>query len=59
MNRETEEGLTALPGIGLGLAKAIVRKRSKRGGFESLDEIVSINDIGHRLYDKIKPFLML
>lgn len=59
LNRESEEGLTALPGIGLGLARAIVRERSKRGGFESLEEIVSINGIGHRLYDKIKPFLTL
>jgi competence protein ComEA len=35
LNRESETGLTAIPGIGLGLAKAIVDERSKRGGFRN------------------------
>lgn len=59
LNRESEEGLTAIPGIGLGLAKAIVVERSKRGGFRGLDEILSINGISHRLYGKIRPFITL
>jgi competence protein ComEA len=59
LNGESEEGLTALPGIGLGLAKSIVQERSKRGGFRSLDEILSINGISHTLFKKIKPFLTL
>lgn len=59
LNGESETGLTALPGIGLGLAKAIVQERSKRGGFKSLDEVLSINGIGPKLYRNIKPFLKL
>lgn len=59
LNRESEAGLTAIPGIGLGLAKAIVEERSKRGGFKSLDELLSINGIGDKLYRKIKAYFML
>ena len=59
LNSESEMGLTALPGIGLGLAKAIVEERTKRGGFKSLGELLSINGIGEKLYRKITPYLIL
>ncbi len=59
LNSESEMGLTALPGIGLGLAKAIVEERTKRGGFKSLGELLSINGIGEKLYGKITPYLTL
>jgi len=59
LNRESEEGLTAIPGIGPGLANAIVWERSKRGGFKNLDEMLSVNGIGHKVFGKIRPFLAL
>jgi len=63
LNSESEMGLTAIPGIGLGLAKAIVEERTKRGGFKSLEELLSINGIGEKLYRKlyrkITPYLTL
>ena len=59
LNRESEMGLSALPGIGVGLAKAIVEERSKRGGFKSLDELLLVPGIGERLYGKIKIHLTL
>jgi competence protein ComEA len=59
LNRETEEGLTALPGIGSALAGAIVRERAERGGFKSLDEMTDIKGVGTRLLERIKPFLIL
>lgn len=59
LNKESEEGLTAIPGIGLRLAKSIVQERAERGGFESLDEILSISGISHKLFRKIKPYLTL
>jgi competence protein ComEA len=58
LNSASEMGLTAIPGIGLGLAKAIVEERTKRGGFKSLDELLSINGIGEKLYRKITPYLI-
>jgi len=59
LNRETQEGLTAIPGIGSGIARAIVRKRNERGGFQSIDDILSIQGIGPALYGKIRPYLVL
>ena len=59
LNSESEMGLTAIPGIGLGLAKAIVEERSRRGGFKSLGELLHINGIGKKLYRKITPYLTL
>ncbi len=59
LNSASEMGLTAIPGIGLGLAKAIVEERTKRGAFKSLDELLSINGIGEKLYRKITPYLMV
>jgi competence protein ComEA len=59
LNSASEMGLTAIPGIGVGLARAIVEERSKRGVFKSLDELLSINGIGEKLYRKITPYLML
>ena len=59
LNRESEEGLTSIPGIGPELAKSIVQERSERGGFKSLDEIVSIRGISNKLFTRIKPFLTL
>lgn len=59
LNRETQEGLTAIPGIGPGLAEAIVRERNERGGFQSIDDILSIQGIGPSLYGKIGRYLIL
>lgn len=59
LNVESEKGLTAIPGIGPELAGVIVRERSKRGGFKSLDEVMCINGIGNKLLIKIRPYLKL
>jgi len=59
LNRENEEGLTALPGIGPTLAKAIVRERAERGGFKDLHELKEIKGVGNKLLEQIRPFLIL
>ena len=59
LNEESETGLTALPGIGPGLAKAIVRKRSECGGFLRLDDVLSVKGIGPKLYERIEPYVVL
>ena len=59
VNTESEEGLTALPGVGKNMAKAIVEERTKRGGFKSLDEIMGIPGIGPKFYEKMKSHLTL
>ena len=59
VNTESEEGLTALPGVGKNMAKAIVEERAKRGGFKTLDEIMGISGIGPKLYARMKRHLTL
>ena len=59
LNEESETGLTALPGIGPGLAKAIVRERSERGGFQRLDDVLSVKGIGPKIYERIRPYIVL
>ena len=59
LNMESETGLTAIPGIGPELAKTIVRERSERGGFQSLGDVLSVKGIGPKLYERIRPYVVL
>lgn len=59
LNDASADGLTAIPGIGPGLAASIVVEREKRQGFESLDELTEISGISRKLLKKISPFLVL
>ena len=59
VNQESQEGLTAVPGIGVKRARAIVRERERRGGFKTIDEIAGVPGIGRVLYEKIRPHLTL
>lgn len=59
LNHESEEGLTAIPGIGPELGKTIVQERTRRGGFKSLNEIMDVKGIGTQLFAKISPSLTL
>ena len=57
LNRETETGLTALPGLGPGLARAIVQERARRGGFKRPEDLLAVKGIGPVLFHRIAPFL--
>ena len=59
INRATPEGLTAVSGIGPRIADIIVRERDMRGGFKSLDEVLSIKKISRGLFHRIRPYLVL
>ena len=59
LNRETKEGLTAIPGIGPKIARDIMSERVKRGGFQRLEEILSVQGIGPVVFEKIRPYLAL
>ncbi len=59
INRESEEGLCAIPGIGPSLAKRIVEERRKKGGFKSKKELLEVKGIGKRLFKKILPYISL
>ena len=59
LNGEDEEGLTALPGIGPAMARAIAQERDRRGGFKGLDELKAVEGVGNRMLEKIRPFVIL
>jgi DNA uptake protein ComE-like DNA-binding protein len=59
LNTESLYGLTAIPGIGPSIARAIVRERDKRMGFQQKNEMLSIPGIGPILYKKVARYLRL
>jgi competence protein ComEA len=59
LNNESLNGLTAIPGIGPRIARAIVRERDKREGFQQMDEMLSIPGISPALYRKATRYLTL
>lgn len=59
LNSETQEGLTAIPGIGKSLASRIVKERIKRDGFKNINELRGISGIGEKTYLKIVPHVRL
>lgn len=59
LNDSSADGLSAVPGIGPGLAASIVDEREKRQGFSTLDELAEVRGISRKLLKKIRPFLML
>ena len=59
INMETEEGLTAIPGIGPKLASSIVKARTKQGGFNALEDLISVPGIGDKTYKKIIVYVTL
>lgn len=59
INNESEEGLTAVPGIGPVTAKSIVEERTSRGGFKTLEELKSVKGIGNKTYSKIRAYVKL
>jgi competence protein ComEA len=59
LNRASEVELTAIPGVGPGIARAIARERAIRGRFERLDELRRVRGIGPKLYEKMRRYLVV
>ena len=59
LNRVTAEDLDRLPGIGPGLALRIIKYRQAIGNFSSLDQLMEVNGIKEKNFEKIKRFLTL
>lgn len=54
LNTAGEEELMTLNGIGEARAKAILKYREENGGFRSIEEIMNIEGIKEKLFEKIK-----
>lgn len=59
INKESVDGLTAIPGIGNSLARTIREERTKRKGFRDINELKSLPGIGDKLLAKITPYIRL
>lgn len=59
LNSETTEGLTAIPGIGIKTAKAIVELRERTGPLKSLDELYQVPGIGRKSIEIISKYVSL
>ena len=59
LNSATEKDLTAVPGIGPGLAKKIVLQREKLGGFSNLAELRQVPGVGPKRLDAWAPWLFV
>jgi competence ComEA-like helix-hairpin-helix protein len=57
LNRASAAELEALPGIGPGLAAAIVRRRDRRGPFRDASEVLEIRGFGAARYSQLRSTL--
>ena len=59
INKESVNGLTAIPGIGNSLARTIKEERIKRNGFTDINELKTLPGIGDKLFARIRPYIRL
>lgn len=57
INTATIEQLQTLPGIGKSRAADIVAYREKKGGFESIEQIMEVGGIKEAVFEKIKELI--
>jgi comEA protein len=57
INTASAEQLTALPGVGEKLAARIVEYRQKSGGFKTPQELMNVQGIGEKNFQKIQGYL--
>lgn len=55
INTATAEELTELPRIGEVTAERIVKWREENGPFASTEELMNVQGIGERVYERIRP----
>lgn len=59
LNQATKDQLQALPEIGPELAGRIVYYRYEHGGFRSVEELASVDGIGPKRVELLRPYLKL
>ena len=59
LNSATAEELQQLPGVGPGMAKAIVDFRQKSGPFRRVEELLAIRGITKQRLEKIRPYVKI
>lgn len=59
LNRGSKQELMRLPGVGEVMSDRILVYRLKRGSFRQLEELMNIEGIGAKKFEKMKPYLKL
>jgi len=59
LNTATAEQFTVLPGVGPKLAARIVEHRQKAGSFKTVQELMNVQGIGEKNFEKIQGYLTL
>lgn len=59
VNTASEQELTALPGVGPGIARRIVEYRTANGPFATVDDLQNVSGIGPSKFDKMAPYVRL
>ena len=59
INTATVEELTELPRIGEITATRIVKWREENGPFASTEDLMNVQGIGERLYERMRPHVMV
>ncbi len=57
VNRADVTALQALPGIGPTLAKRIAEHRRARGRFATAEQLLDVEGIGPKRYERLKPWI--
>lgn len=57
LNTASEEELEKLPGIGPVLAERIISYRRENGGFLDIEELMDVDGIGEKLFQKVQDFI--
>lgn len=59
LNTATVEQLQTLPGVGPAIAKRILEHRAKHGKFNRIEDLINIQGIGEKKFQKIKDRLVV
>ncbi|RYG41271.1 helix-hairpin-helix domain-containing protein, partial [bacterium] len=59
LNSATADDLDRLPGVGPATAQKILDERHRRGGFQSIEELLDVKGIGPAKLAKMRPYLTL
>ncbi len=57
INTATESELMMLDGIGKAMAQRIIKKREELGGFSSIEDILDVEGIGSKTFEKLKDYI--
>lgn len=59
INRATVEELQGLPGIGEVLARRVIERRTARGSFNTVEDLLEVKGIGEKRLNSLRPLILV